>query len=424
MKLQAIRGMRDLYGEEMAQWQSVERSVREVLSRFGYQEFRTPVLEKVEVFTQTVGEDSDIVEKQMYVFKDQNEETLALRPECTAAFVRAVIEHQLHKVGRPLRFYYYLPMFRYERPQKGRLRQFHQFGAELINDSSPEADAESIVLLDAIYRQLGISEYVVKINNIGTEASRGKYRDALKDFFKDKLSELCPQCQKRFERAPMRILDCKNEACQEVAKDAPVILDYLDPESRAHHERVQHCLKMAGLSFEVDPRIVRGLDYYSQTAFEFQSDLLGAQSALGAGGRYDGLAIRFSEKPIPAVGWALGMERLMIALEAKAALPKSEGKPQYFFAPLGPEAFDVLYGLSLKLKRAGVWAELIYEKDKSLKAQLKQANKSQAPFAVVLGEEEIKKGQAVLRDMGSSSQENIPLNELEAHLLRRTQRAT
>ena len=424
MELKAVRGMHDLYGEELAKWRHVETRVREVFTAFGYEEIRTPVLEKQEVFTHTVGDETDIVEKQMYTVLNDATEKLVLRPEGTAAFMRAIIEHGLHRTGHPGRYYYYLPMFRHERPQKGRLRQFHQFGAELINDPSPEADAELIALLSATYSAFGVTEYEIRINSVGCADCRPTYKDILKDFFRPQLSQLCEQCQKRFERSPLRILDCKRPECQTVATPAPRILNHLCQLCATHHQTLKTRLSQANLSFIEDTNIVRGLDYYSRTAFEFTSHLLGAQSALCGGGRYDGMSTRFGEKPFPAVGYGLGMERLMLILEAKKAnLPVSD-TPLFYLAPLGEKAFAELFRLSLSLKRKGIAAVIPYEKDKGLKWLMKQADRTQARFTVILGEDEIAKNQAVIKQMSDGSQESVDLSTLEEFLTRRSQRAT
>ncbi len=419
--------MHDLLGDELARWKAIETQVRSVLEAFGYQEIRTPVLEPIEVFTQAVGDATDIVEKQMYQVQDRGHpdsgkvETLVLRPEATSSVVRAILEHQLHRNPGPQRFYYALPMFRYERPQKGRLRQFHQIGAELIQDGSPEADAEVIVVLDTIYKKLGLTQYEIRLNSVGSEACRPQYKKMLIDFLRPRLGELCEQCQKRFERAPMRVLDCKNDSCRKVAENAPRIVDHLDPESAAHFASVKKRLLEAGVVFKQDSNIVRGLDYYSRTAFEFTSTLLGAQSALGGGGRYDELASRFGAEPFPAVGWALGMERLMIALDALQLAPVPDRGPAFFFAPLGEAAFDYLFPLSLKLKQAGVSVEMPYERDKKLKWLMKQADRIGAKFALLLGDDELKAGTASLKNMKLGTQETVSLKDLEAELKRRFQ---
>lgn len=422
MELKAVRGMHDLFGDELARWRQVETRVREVFAAFGYEEIRTPVLEKQEVFTHTVGDDTDIVEKQMYSVMNDSEK-LVLRPEGTAAFMRAIIEHGLHRTGHPGRYYYYQAMFRHERPQKGRLRQFHQFGAELINDGSPEADAELIALLAATYSAFDVTEYEIRVNSVGCNDCRPGYRDVLKAYFQPHLEKLCPQCQKRFERAPMRILDCKAEACKAIAADAPRMLAHLCEVCDKHHRTLKVRLDDAGLKYIEDTNIVRGLDYYSRTAFEFTSNLLGAQSALCGGGRYDGMSTRFGEKPFPAVGYGLGMERLMLVLEAKQAALPPLPKPQYFFAPLGEEAYQSLFRLSLSVKRKGIAAVMAYEKDKGLKWLMKQADRHGTRFTVILGENEIKQNQATIKNMGDGTQETVELARLEEILIRRAQGA-
>jgi len=406
--------MHDHFGEPLRRWRQVEEEVRAVLEAFGYTEFRTPALERIEVFSHSVGEATDIVEKQMYTVLDRAEqpdrepETLVLRPEGTAPFVRALVEHRLTDPGHPLRYYYYLPMFRYERPQKGRLRQFHQFGAELVNDPSPEADAELVLLLAEIYRCFGISEYEIRVNSVGDAECRPPYKEKLVAYFRGHFGKLCPQCVARLERAPMRILDCKNEACRELARDAPMLLDHLSQASKSHHEAVKARLSEAGLKFIEDPHIVRGLDYYCKTAFEFTSPLLGAQSALGGGGRYDGLSERFGGRPFPAVGWALGMERLMLALEAMRPMVLPPDGPRVFLAPLGDEAFARLYPLALELRREGVRAEMSYDRSKGLKWLLKQADRLGARFALIVGSDELAAGTAILKDMKAGTQTTMP----------------
>lgn len=416
--MKAVRGMHDLFGLEMVKWHWIEDQVRKVFLDFGYQEIRTPVLEHVEVFSKTVGDETDIVEKQMYQVVKETE-SLVLRPEGTAGFMRAVLEHQLQRDPVCQRFFYYLPMFRHERPQKGRLRQFHQFGAELINDSSPEADAEVITLLDTVYKKLGIQEYEIRINSLGCQQCRPVMKMQLMEFLKPRLNLLCELCQKRFERAPLRILDCKRESCRETLKGHPTLSQSLCASCTSHHDQLKKRLQEAKIAFVDDPSIVRGLDYYSSTAFEFTSSLLGAQSALGGGGRYDQLAERFGEKPFPAVGFALGMERLVIALEAKDALPKTVSNPNLYLAALGNQAMDLLFPLSLELKKHGVWTEMSYEPERSLKSHLKHANRIGCRFSLILGDDELNKRIALLKDMAQQSQVEIPLDSLFEILIKK-----
>jgi len=418
MEINAVRGMHDLFGEEMDRWQAVERQLKGIASAFSFKEIRTPVLEKVEVFSHTVGDETDIVEKQMYSVMNDTEK-LVLRPEGTAAFIRAVVEHQLQQTGAPQRFYYYLPMFRHERPQKGRLRQFHQFGAEIINDPSPEADAEIIAVLDQVYRTLGIKEYEVRVNSVGCSECRPIYKELLKDYLRPKLETVCGECQKRFERSPMRILDCKKPPCQQAAANAPRIVNHLDAGCKAHHDAFLKSLRLMDVKFIEDSNIVRGLDYYTRTAFEFTSNLLGAQSALGGGGRYDGISTRFGAKTFPGVGFALGMERLMIALEASQLLKAEPEKPVFFFAAIGSEAYDKLFSLSFTLKRRGIPTMMAYEKEKGLKWHMKQADRSNARFTLILGDEEMKTGKFILKTMQTGEQETLELAQLEETLMRK-----
>lgn len=424
MSIKAVRGMHDLYGEELRRWSAVEKKMRAVCEAFGYSEIRTPALEQVEVFKQTVGDDTDIVQKQMYLVANQEAtEKLVLRPEGTASFIRAVIEHGLHQSGQPQRFYYNMPMFRYERPQKGRQRQFHQLGVELILDPTPEADAEVIALLDHLFRSLGLRNFEARINAIGCADCRPAYKKALVDYLRPRLSQLCPLCQSRFERSPMRVLDCKNESCQAVIKDAPTISSSLCDACKTHHAQVLKRLKELKLTFIEDPKIVRGLDYYNRTAFEFLSSSLGAQSALGGGGRYDGLSSRFGEKPFPAIGWAVGIERVLIALEQEGLLPKLDPVNDVYFAALGQQALDLLIPISISLKKQGVPVHLLYEADKSLKSHLKSADKLGAQFTVVLGENELAQKKVLLKNMRTSEQEMIDLSNLESTLKGKVKRA-
>ena len=311
-------------------------------------------------------------------------------------------------------------MFRHERPQKGRLRQFHQFGAEIINDPSPEADAEIIAVLDQVYRTFGIKEYEVRVNSVGCAAEcRPAYKELLKEYIRPSLDSLCGECQKRYERSPMRILDCKKPNCQGVVQSAPRIVNHLCQNCEAHHSVFLSSLKLMGVHYIEDSNIVRGLDYYTRTAFEFTSNLLGAQSALGGGGRYDGISTRFGAKTFPGVGFALGMERLMIALEASGLLKTESPKPVYFLAPLGNEAYGQLFSLSFALKRVGVPAVMAYEKDKGLKWLMKQADRLGARYTLILGDDEIKHGKAVLKEMQTGTQDTIDLTNLEEALIRK-----
>ncbi len=425
MDLKAVRGMNDLFGDELVRWQGVEKRLREIMTNFGYAEIRTPALEKIEVF-KAVGDETDIVEKQMYQVQDRGAhpdskpEVLVLRPEGTAGFIRAVMEHGLGNTGHRGRYYYMGPMFRYERPQKGRLRQFHQLGCELIHDATAEADAELILLFDHILQALGLtgeSHYEIRINSVGCKDCRPAYREKLVAYFTPHLAELCENCQRRLERAPLRILDCKNEACKKLSESAPLGINNLDEACLKHHNRVKECLAAEKVKFVEDPYIVRGLDYYCRTAFEFTSNLLGAQSALGGGGRYDGLSARFGKQDFPSVGWAIGLERVMLALEAtQTPIAKASG-PVAYFAAMGEKAFEALYPLHHKLKKSGVPVEMPYENDKGLKWLMKQADRVGAAYAVIVGEYELGTGQAIVKELATGEQKNVAIKDLETEIL-------
>ena len=419
MEIKGVRGMHDLFGDEMASWTAVEEKVKKLLSSFGYEEIRTPALENMEVFKQTVGDETDIVTKQMFVIESHDAEKIVLRPEETASFMRAVIEHNLHKTRSQHRYFYYLPMFRHERPQKGRLRQFHQIGAELIHETAPEGDAEIIILLDSIFKDFNLVDYEIRINSVGCNQCRPSYNEKLRTFLKPKLSSLCEECQKRFERSPLRVLDCKKESCKAIAKNAPRIVDHLCDACKKHHNTLKERLTLLRVPFIDDAYIVRGLDYYCRTAFEFTSSLLGAQNALGGGGRYDGLSSRFAREEIPAVGFAMGVERFLIALEEKRLKPLPQKKPIFYFSPLGEKAFELLFPLSFALKQKGIWVEMSYDKEKRLKGQLKHADRLGCRYATLLGDTEIAQSQFLLKDMKAGTQETLPLARIEDELYRR-----
>lgn len=423
MEKRAVRGMHDIFGDEITLWVAVENKMKEILGFFGYREIRTPMVEKIEVFSETIGDATDIVEKQMYRIEAEDG-VMVLRPEGTAPFVRAVMEHGLFAKGSAERYFYSGPMFRHERPQKGRLRQFHQIGAEIINDNTPESDAELITLLQHLFQGVGIINFTTRINSVGCATCRPVYKEKLRAFLQPQLNELCPECQKRFERSALRILDCKVPACKATVAPAPKAVDCLCEECRLHHERLKQCLGLIGVKAIDDPTIVRGLDYYMRTAFEITSDDLGAQNALGGGGRYDGVSLRFGKQNVPAVGFALGMERVLIAVKAaQVATPKSTS-PQYFFAPVGEKAFSYLFQLSFSMKRKGICVEMLYDKEKSLKALLKVADRTQAAFTVILGDNEIAANKALIKEMSSHQQEETALASLEETLLRKVSRET
>jgi histidyl-tRNA synthetase len=373
-------------------------------------------VERTELFARSIGETTDIVEKQMYTFQDLRGESLTLRPEGTASVVRAYIENHLDQ-GEPVtRLFYAGPMFRYERPQKGRYRQFFQFGVEIIGDPSPEADAEVLSLLDALLARLGIDDITLAINSIGHGACRAAYQSALKGYLGSRRSALCADCVRRLEANPLRVLDCKNEECIAVTAGAPSILEYLCPECSAHFDDVRSRLDLLGVKFRVDPRIVRGLDYYVRTAFEATSDRLGAQNAVAAGGRYDGLVKGLGGPDVPGIGFALGLERLVALLPGNLEIPPD--RPRVLVIGAGEtSARTAAYAMADHLRRRGV--DVAWGGSKSLKSQLRRADKSGASFVVILGDEELAGDDVILRDMRHQSQERVPRASVGDILLRR-----
>lgn len=408
MKIQSFRGFRDILPDEVVLWHKVEAATRELFELYGYAEIRTPVLEKVELFSRSVGEDTDIVQKEMYVIENKREGNMAMRPEATAAVVRAYNEHKLYATNPvPEKLYYILPMFRHERPQAGRFRQFHQIGAEALGVDSPAIDAEMILMIFDLLTKLEVTDIEVQLNSVGCKTCRPAYREKLKTYLAASYDKLCRDCQDRFERNPMRILDCKNEGCQAIVASAPVMLDHYCEDCHSHFSELQEYLSLVGVGFQISPRMVRGLDYYIRTAFEFVSSSLGAQSAILGGGRYDGLSEDIGGSPLPGVGFAMGVERLISLLPAKA----EKTSPQVFIAILGSSARKPALALQKKLRDAGVRTELEYQQ-KSLKSQMKKAGKLGVSHTIMLGDNELQRGTVILRDMAESSQEEIDMEQL------------
>jgi len=396
--------MKDIAGAEAALFESIERTARDVFARFGFEEIRTPILEEKEVFTRALGEQTDVVQKEMYEFVDRSKTTVAMRPEGTAGVVRAYLENHLDKNPAPAKLFYAGPMFRSERPQAGRLRQFHQIGVEVLGTSSPHADAETILCLAAFLEAVGASGYQIKLNNLGTLEERDRYRALLENHFKPLSSQLCPDCLQRLSKNVFRLLDCKNETCKTLARQAPSISGVLTEESKAHFETVEADLKSAGRSYLIDPYLVRGLDYYTKTVFELTHPKLGAQDALAAGGRYDKLIETFGGSASGAVGFAVGVERLAACIDAQGP-----GKTvDLFIATLGDKAFGEGFKLLDRMRRSGLKAEMDFS-SKSLKAQMRTADRFKSRFVAILGEDEIAKGTLVLKTMADGSQADVSL---------------
>lgn len=408
MEIKAIRGFNDILPDEIGKWQFVERTAREVFEGFGFSEIRIPILERTELFSRGIGEATDIVEKEMYTFADKSGNSLTLRPEATASMVRAYLEHQIYTFDPVAKLYCIGPMFRYERPQKGRYRQFYQIDAEVFGVENPMVDAEVILMLIDFLRKVGLEKLELQINSLGCRACRPGYREGLKAFLMKKSFQLCEDCQRRLQTNPLRIFDCKVQTCQEAIAGAPRVMDFLCEECQNHFNRVKEYLSMAGLDYVLNPGMVRGLDYYTRTAFEVVSYQLGSQNAVTGGGRYDNLFQEIGGLDIPGIGFAIGMERLI------SLLPKDKEFNQYphlFVAALGEGPFKEAYQIVNQLHLQGIRAELDYE-GRSLKSQMRRADKLKVQYVLILGEEEFKKGRAVLRNMKDKSQEEIPMRDL------------
>ncbi|NNU83102.1 histidine--tRNA ligase [Geobacillus sp. BMUD] len=424
MAFQIPRGTQDILPGDSEKWQYVEQVARELCSRYGYREIRTPIFEHTELFLRGVGDTTDIVQKEMYTFEDKGGRALTLRPEGTAPVVRAFVEHKLYgSPNQPLKLYYSGPMFRYERPEAGRFRQFVQFGVEAIGSSDPAIDAEVMALAMHIYEALGLKRIRLVINSLGDLDSRRAHREALVRHFSGRIHELCADCQTRLETNPLRILDCKKDRDHELMATAPSILDYLNDESRAYFEKVKHYLAMLGLPFVIDSRLVRGLDYYNHTTFEIMSEAegFGAAATLCGGGRYNGLVEEIGGPEMPGIGFALSIERLLAALEAEGVeLPTGEGIDCYV-AALGERAKEEAIRLVYELRRAGLRVDQDYV-GRKLKAQLKAADRLKAAFVVMIGDEELDKQIATVKEMASGEQTNVPFGELASFFTERTRR--
>ena len=416
MKIHSIKGFSDILPGEVELWQSVEAAARRVFDAYAFAEIRIPILEKTELFSRSIGENTDIVEKEMYTFEDRDKEWLTLRPEGTAGVVRAYIEAELFKVEPVRKLYYMGPMFRRERPQKGRMRQFHQIGAEALGRADPLIDAEILLLLHDFFIAVGLSEPALQLNSLGDAACRPEYREKLLAFLKARQDSLCADCRRRVDRNPLRVLDCKEPGCIAATRHAPSILDSLCAPCREHFAAVQRLLNDTKINFTLNPRMVRGLDYYCRTTFEWTTALLGSQSAVAAGGRYDGLVQALGGPAIPGVGFALGVERLtmLLNMQERAAL----GGPDIYVVWVGEQARDWVFPRVHRLRRSGVRVEMEGE-SRSLKSQMRRADKLRAGAVLIVGDDELNKGAAIFRHMASKYQEEIKLDELEAVLTAR-----
>ncbi|MBQ2904640.1 MAG: histidine--tRNA ligase [Clostridia bacterium] len=407
----AIKGTQDIMPDEVYKNQFIEQTMLDIARKFGFREIRTPVFEHTELFQRGVGETTDVVQKEMYTFDDKGGRSITLRPEGTAGAVRAFLEHGLFNEALPQKFCYLINCYRYEKPQAGRWREFQQFGVEMIGAGAPAADAEVISLANEIFAFLGVEGLELQINSIGCPECRKNYHNALKEYFESKKEELCGTCLGRLEKNPMRILDCKSPVCSEIAKDAPAILDYICDDCSAHFESVKKYLDKMNIAYSVNPRIVRGLDYYTRTVFEFVSTQIGAQGTVCGGGRYDGLVEELGGAHVPSLGFGMGTGRLLMLLEAQGIeLPKPSGCDLYI-APMGENASYEAAAIVADLRAGGMGAQTDVV-GRSLKAQMKYADKIGAKFTMVLGDDEIAQGKAKIKNMESGESTEMELERI------------
>lgn len=414
------RGTEDVLPEQVGVWQYVEEIARKTANVYGYREIRTPVFENTELFQRGVGDTTDVVQKEMYTFEDKGGRSITLKPEGTATLVRSYIENSLYANPQPTKLFYIIPCFRYEKPQSGRLREFHQFGIECFGASSPLCDAEVIALAHTFLKNAGITNFELSLNSIGCPSCRKEYNTKLKEYFNQYKEDLCPSCLERLEKNPMRIIDCKSEVCSKIAENAPKILDYLCEECENHFEETKKGLVNLGIDFKVNPDIVRGLDYYTKTVFEFTSNALGAQSTVCGGGRYSGLVEELGGKPAEGIGFAVGLERLILILKSEKDLDNMKVCPDLFVAAIGDEAKSFAQKLIYDLRCIGIGAEMDLL-DRSVKAQMKYADKTGAKYSVVLGDDEIESSRATFKNMSTGEAEEVELNaEKIAEYLKRS----
>jgi histidyl-tRNA synthetase len=409
MGFQRPPGTQDALPGSAETWQFVERTARDLCRRFHFREIRTPIFETTELYQRGVGETTDIVEKEMYTFEDRGKRSMTLRPEGTAGVVRAYVENKLYGEPDLAKLYYIGPMFRYERAQAGRYRQFHQFGVEAIGSADPALDAEVIALGYSFYKELGLNGITVEINSVGTPAVRASFRAKLLDFLLPMKDSLCEDCQSRIERNPLRVLDCKID--QRKFADAPSILDSLDEECAAHFARVRECLDAMNVPYAVNSRLVRGLDYYTHTAFEYKAQGIGAIDTVGGGGRYNGLVADIGGDDRPGVGLGIGLERTLLLLESQGVKPPVGSSVDIYFIPMGERAEREAPGIVQRLREAGIAVERDYQGRKT-KALFKAADRAGAAYAAILGDDELDRGEIALKNMASQEQRNVPLDRL------------
>ena len=415
MQYKAIRGFKDILPHQVGTWNRIESEARRIFGLFGFKEIRIPLMEKAELFARGIGQDTDIVSKQMYTFQDRKGTYVAMRPEATASVLRAYIEHKLYE-GYPVQNLFTIgPMFRYERPQKGRSRQFHQINAEIIGDPGPRSDSELIFMLMWFFSSVGLHDLILYINSLGCPGCRGPFRTELRSYLKKYFVQLCPDCQRRTETNPLRVFDCKVETCNQAVKGAPSMLDFLCNDCSQHFDSLMVYLKELDIDFVVNSHLMRGLDYYTRTTFEVQTQELGAQNAIVGGGRYDGLIKELGGPDNPAIGFAIGTERV-VELSGEHPAEKEKG-PDIFLAPLGKEAEDKAFIWLQELRKGGLKCAMEY-RSLGLKAQMRHADRLGARKVLIVGEDELMKGRGILRDMFTKEQREISLDTVVDELLR------
>ncbi|MBQ8447037.1 MAG: histidine--tRNA ligase [Clostridia bacterium] len=415
MMINIPKGTKDVLPQDSYKWQYVESTAREVAGLFNLKEIRTPTFEHTELFQRGVGDTTDIVTKEMYTFKDKGDRSITLKPEGTAGAVRSFIESGLANGVLPAKMYYITPAFRYERPQAGRLREFHQFGVEIFGAKGAQTDAEAIVMADTLLKKLGLNVKLY-INSIGCPTCRAAFNKALKEFFEPNLENLCYDCKTRYEKNPLRLLDCKEENCKKINVNAPSILDYLCDDCAAHFEELKACLDLAGVAYKIDPRIVRGLDYYTRSVFEFVSTSIGAQGTVCAGGRYDGLIEELGGNPMPAVGFAAGIERLLIVMEQTGVEIPAPRVPTVYIAGMDGDCRKKAFEMAIALRAKGVFAEIDHM-ERSVKAQFKYADKLGAKYVAVIGGNELSEGRANVKCMATGESESVAFADMATYFL-------
>ncbi|MBO5027831.1 MAG: histidine--tRNA ligase [Clostridia bacterium] len=409
------KGTKDVLPQDSYKWQYVESTAREIAGLFNLKEIRTPTFEHTELFQRGVGDTTDIVTKEMYTFKDKGDRSITLKPEGTAGAVRSFIESGLANGVLPAKMYYITPAFRYERPQAGRLREFHQFGVEIFGAKGAQTDAEAIVMADTLLKKLGLNVQLY-INSIGCPTCRAAFNKALKEFFEPNLENLCYDCKTRYAKNPLRLLDCKEENCKKINSDAPSILEYLCDDCAAHFDTLKACLTLAGVDYKIDPRIVRGLDYYTRSVFEFVSTSIGAQGTVCAGGRYDGLIAELGGNPMPAVGFAAGIERLLIVMEQTGVEIPAPHVPTVYIAGMDNDCRQKAFELATVLRAKGVFAEIDHM-ERSVKAQFKYADKLGAKYVAVIGGNELAEGRANVKCMATGESESVAFVDMPTYFL-------